>query len=199
MVHAHLLVVVACWGGGLAWIADAAASRGRSQVGWTALAALISVACYPLGWFLVSTLLASPLSALSDVAAPVLGVLAPLVLVFCALLGLGLWLKRQPVKVRTARVWPVSCRTHGAGKLESPPDTVRMVWEDRTQDVPRAQLSSIRRDGECLRLVWTDGELMLMPMLHPQTRDGRISQSETLARLLAPVLPTAIQVNRRSP
>lgn len=192
-------IAVLCWGGGLAWIADAAASRGRSQVGWTALAVLISLACYPLGWFLVSTLLARPLSALSDVAIPMLGILAPVALVVFALLGLGLWLKRQPVKVRAARVWPVSCRINGAGKLEILPDTVRMVWENRIQDVPRAQLSSIRRDGECLRMAWADGELVLMPMLHPQTRDGRISQSETLARLLASALPTAIQVNRPPP
>jgi len=193
------VVVVLGWGGGLAWIADAAASRGRSQVGWTALAVAISVVCFPLGWLLTLTMPVGTLSATSDVAVPMLAVLAPVVLLFFALLGLGLWLKRQPVKVRTARLWPVSCRINGAGKLEILPETVRLVWENRTQDIPRAELSSIGRDGECLRMVWTDGELTLMPMLHPQTRDGRIEQSETLARLLAPALPTAIQVNRPPP
>jgi hypothetical protein len=40
------VVVVLAWGGGLAWIADAAASRGRSQVGWAALAVVISMVSF---------------------------------------------------------------------------------------------------------------------------------------------------------
>lgn len=188
------VVVVLAWGGGLAWIADAAASRGRSQIGWTALAVVISMVSFPVGWMLTATLPMGALRSMSDVAVPIIAVLAPVVLTFFALLGLGLWLKRQPVKVRTTRVWPVSCRINGAGNLEILPDTVRLVWEGKRQDIPRAELSSVRRDGECLRLAWTGGELTLMPMLHPQTRDGRIEQSTILARLLAPALPAAIQI-----
>lgn len=188
------VVVVLAWGGGLARIADAAASRGRSQIGWTALAVLVSLVSFPAGWMLTATLPMATLRSISDVAVPIIAVLAPVVLTFFALLGLGLWLKRQPVKVRTARVWPVSCRINGAGSLEILSDTVRLVWENRSQDIPRVELSSVRRDGECLRLVWPDGELTLIPMLPPQTRDGRIEQSTVLVRLLAPVLPAAIQV-----
>jgi hypothetical protein len=186
------VVVVIAWGFGLAWIADAAASRGRSQVGWVAIGVLVSIAC-----LLVTALL--PLGTADrsgDIIAPLLAMLAPIVVLVFALFGLGQWLKRQPVRVRTARVWPVSCRINGTGKLELLPDAVRLVWEDRTQDIPRVQLSRVQPDGECLRLAWGDGELVLMPMLHPQTRDGRIQQSQRLAGLLSQAPPVAIQVKR---
>jgi hypothetical protein len=186
------VVLVIAWGCGLAWIADAAASRGRSQVGWTALAVIISIACLP-----VTCLVPEVADRSGDIAAPLLAILAPFVVMFFALFGLGRWLKRRPVKVRRGRVWPVSCRINGAGKLELMPDVVRLIWEDRTQDIPRAQLSRVQPDGECVRLAWSEGELVLIPMLPPQTRDGRIQQSRMLASLLSPALPTAIQVNRK--
>jgi hypothetical protein len=189
------VVVVIAWGFGLAWVADAAASRGRSQIGWVAVAVMISIAC-----LLVAVVL--PVSAVEgsrDIAAPLVAMFAPLVVMVFSLFGLGMWLKRQPVKVRTARVWPVSCRINGSGKLELLPDAVRLVWQDRTQDIPRVQLSRVQPDGECLRLAWDDGELVLMPMLHPQTRDGRIEQSQRLAGLLSQAPPVAIQVKRTHP
>ena len=184
------VVAIIGWAGGLAWIADAAASRGRSQIGWVVVAVVISILCLGLAWMLP----VNAFGARSDIAGPLLATLAPLVVMVFALFGLGMWLKRRPVKVRNARVWPVCCRINGTGKLEILPDSVRLVWGGRTQDIPRAQLSRVQPDGECLRLVWSDGELVLMPMLHPQTRDGRIKQSETLAGILAPALPVAIQV-----
>jgi len=189
------VVVVIAWGFGLAWVADAAATRGRSQIGWVAVAVMISIAC-----LLVAVVL--PVSAVDgsrDIAAPLVAMFAPLVVMVFSLFGLGMWLKRQPVKVRTARVWPVSCRINGSGKLELLPDAVRLVWQDRTQDIPRVQLSRVQPDGECLRLAWDDGELVLMPMLHPQTRDGRIEQSQRLAGLLSQAPPVAIQVKRTHP
>jgi hypothetical protein len=189
------VVVVIAWGFGLAWVADAAASRGRSQIGWVAVAVMISIAC-----LLVAVVL--PVSAVDgsrDIAAPLVAMFAPLVVMVFSLFGLGIWLKRQPVKVRTARVWPVSCRINGTGKLELLPDAVRLVWQDRAQDIPRVQLYRVQPDGECLRLAWDDGELVLMPMLHPQTRDGRIEQSQRLAGLLSQAPPVAIQVKRIQP
>jgi len=189
------VVAIIGWAGGLAWIADAAASRGRSQIGWVAVAVVISILCLALAWLLP----ANAFGTRSDIAGPLLATLAPLGVMVLALFGLGMWLKRRPVKVRNVRVWPVSCRINGNGTLELLPDSVRLVWQDRTQDIPRAQLSRVQPDGECLRLAWSDGELVLMPMLHPQTRDGRIKQSQTLAALLAPALPVAIQVKRTHP
>lgn len=187
-----VVVVVIAWGFGLAWIADAAASRGRSQIGWVAVAVMISIACL----FGAALLPASLADGSSDIAGLVVAMFAPFLVMVFSLFGLGTWLKRCPVKVRTARVWPVCCRINGTGKLELLPDAVRLVWEDRTQDIPRAQLSRVQPDGECLRLAWGDGELVLMPMLHPQTRDGRIEQSQRLAGLLFQAPPVAIQVKR---
>lgn len=188
-------VLVIAWGYGLARIANAAASRGRSQVGWTALAAVISVAC-----MLLSSMLPIGLTGTDfDVAVPLLALLAPLAAMVLALVGIARLLERLPVKVRLSRVWPVSCRLNGSGQLEILPDAVRLIWQDRTQEIPRAELSSIRPDGECLRLAWSGGELVLLPMLPPQTRDGRIEQSQTLARLLNSGLPAAIQVSRARP
>ena len=189
------VVAIIGWAGGLAWIADAAASRGRSQIGWVGVAVVISILCLALAWLLPANVFGTR----SDIAGPLLATLAPLVVMVLALFGLGMWLKRRPVRVRNVRVWPVSCRINGNGTLEILPDSVRLVWQDRTQDIPRAQLCRVQPDGECLRLAWSDGELVLMPMLHPQTRDGRIKQSQTLAALLAPALPVAIQVKRTHP
>jgi len=189
------VVVVIAWAFGLAWIADAAASRGRSQVGWVVIAVMISIAC-----LLVALLLpVSVVDGSRDIAAPLVAMFAPFLVMIFSLFGLGMWLKRRPVKVRTTRVWPVSCRIHGTGTLELLPDSVRLVWQDRTQDIPRAQLCRIQPDGECLRLGWGDSELTLIPMLHPQTRDGRIEQSQRLAGLLSQAPPVAIQVKRTHP
>lgn len=189
-----VIVIVAAWGGGLTWVANSAASRGHSQVLWTTVAVLISALCF----FVVWTVLPLAEYREMEVAASFTAVLGPLVMIFVALLGLGRWLRRRPVKVPELRVWPVSCRTNGNGRLELSDDTVRLIWDNRTQDIPRRDVHSARPDGECLRLAWSEGELVLLPMLAPQTRDGRIEQSQTLARLLtSPSLPTAIQVKRR--
>lgn len=187
-----VFVVIAAWAGELAWVANAAASRGRSQVGWVAVAVNISLVCAALVWVVPIDAIASD----GDVVAPVVTVLLLLVPMFVALLGLALWLRRRPVKVPAVRLWPVACRINGPGKLEILDDRLRLHWHGHTQVVPRAQLYSIAPDGECLRLAWGQSELLLMPMLPPQSRDGRIEQSQTLARLLAPALPTAIQVTR---
>ncbi len=186
------VVVVIAWGFALAWIADAAASRGRSQIGWVAVAVMISIACL----FATVLLPVSVADGSSDIAGLVFAVFAPFLVMVFSLFGLGTWLKRRPVKVRTVRVWPVCCRINGTGKLELLPDSVRLVWQDRTQDIPRAQLCGIQPDGECLRLAWGDSELTLIPMLDPQTRDGRIEQSQRLASLLLQAPPVAIQVKR---
>ena len=46
-------------------------------------------------------------------------------------------------------------------------------------------------DGECVRVTWDSGEVLLMPMMAPHTRQGRIQQSELLAKLIAPREPAA--------
>jgi hypothetical protein len=195
-MHGSMLVwalMIIGWGFALAWIADSAASRGRSQIAWVTVGVVITGACLLLTGLLARAVFAGARDAADggsgEVGAMMFSLLVPLVLVVFALFGLGLWLKRQPVKIRTVRAWPVSCRINGNGKLEILPAAVRLVWGDRTQDIPRAELRSVAPDGECLRLAWSDGELTLLPMLSPQTRDGRIEQSQRLARLLATAPP----------
>jgi hypothetical protein len=178
------------WGFVLAWVADSAASRGRSQIAWTLLAVVLAIASDVILWVLAL----GALGKTDNIAVPMLATLAPILALYAAPLGLGVWLRRLPVKIRTARQWPVSCRINGAGKLEILPASVRLVWDDRTQDIPRAALTGAKPDGECVRLTWSDGELVLIPMLPPQTRDGRIEQSQQLARLLAVELPAAVAV-----
>jgi hypothetical protein len=170
------------WAVALAWIADGAASRGRSQIVWVAVAVVISATC----WWLAAVVPFRMADRSGELTATMLAMLLPVFVPFVALLGLGLWLRRQPVKVRTVRIWPVSCRIHGAGRLELTGGVIRLAWQDQTQNIPLADVRSARQDGECLRLAWSDDELTLTPMLPPQTRDGRIKQSQMLAQLLAP-------------
>jgi len=200
-MHGAMLILVVMivgiigWGFALAWIADSAASRGRSQIAWVTVGVVITGACLLLVGLLARAVFAGARDTVDgdsgEVGAMMFSLVAPLVLVVFALFGLGLWLKRQPIKLRTVRAWPVSCRINGNGKLEILPAAVRLVWADRTQDIPRAELRSAAPDGECLHLAWSDGELTLLPMLPPQTRDGRIEQSQQLARLLAIAPPAA--------
>ena len=187
-------LIVLAWGGALAWIADTAASRGRSQIGWTALGVAISIACFAVAMMLLGAIFGSEdIVKTGSIASTMLALLVPLIAMLCSLSGLGLWLRRQPIKIRAPRLWPVSCRINGSGKLEILPGSVRLIWDNRTEDIARADLRQVRPDGECLRLAWTGGELMLMPMASPQTRDGRIEQSQTLARLLGPASPAAAE------
>jgi hypothetical protein len=184
------VVGIATWALALAWIADGAASRGRSQIAWVTVAVLISATCWLLAGALPFRIVdAADRSDSRELAAVMLSMLLPALVPLVALLGLGLWLRRQPVQVRTVRVWPVSCRIHGEGRLEITGGAVRLTWQDHTQDIPLIDVRIARPDGECLRLAWSDGELVLAPMLPPQNRDGRIKQSQILAQLLAPAAP----------
>lgn len=189
LIWVAAIVVVAAWGAGLAAIANAAASRGHNQVVWTTVAVVISVCCVLAVWQL-------PLGSM-DTAGGFAALLAPPLLIFVSLAMLRRWLCSRPIKVPELRIWPVCCRSNGTGQLEISRDAVQLTWQDRSQRIARSELQTVTRDGECLRLIWDAGELVLLPMLPPQTRDGRIQQSQTLARLLAPALPTAIQVHRR--
>lgn len=65
-------------------------------------------------------------------------------------------------------------------------DAIELRWEARTDTIARAELRAAVADGECVRLTWANGEQLLIPMMAPHTREGRMRQSEMLAKLLAP-------------
>jgi hypothetical protein len=191
----ELFVLVAGMAVGIKLIVNSAEARGRSQMLWGLAAGVV----YLVGYFLGSLILAR----LPNVDTEALGwfllaAFSPYLLAALALGAVGLLIRRLGIKVVQRRDHDVHCRHNGAGRLEITPEVVHLHWEGRSQDIPRSQLHSVAVDGECLRLRWTDGELLLLPMGRPQSRDGRIGQSQALARILSPGLPVAIRVDRNA-
>jgi hypothetical protein len=193
MVRAFVLIV------GMAivikWITGVAEARGRSQILW----GLAAAGAYGLS-FVPSGLLVWWLSGIEDdnVALMMLAVVMPFAIAALAVYGIGRLLRRLAIKVDVRHSWDVHCSENGPGRLEVTREAVRLQWQDRSQDVPRAELHTVQVDGECLRLGWGDRELLLMPLMRPQTRDGRIRQSQLLAQRLSPELPVAARIERRA-
>jgi hypothetical protein len=188
-----LFVLVVGMAVGIKLIANSAEARGRSQMLWGLAAGSTYLVAYILGGLVLRRLL--------DFDGDSYGVLllvglSPYLVAALAVGGVGLLIGWLGIKVVQRRDYEVHCRQNGAGKLEITPEVVRLQWEGRSQEIPRSQLHAVAVDGECLRLRWTDGELLLLPMGRPQSRDGRISQSQALARILSPGLPVAIRVDR---
>jgi hypothetical protein len=175
-------------------VANSADERGRSPMLWGLGAGMAYMLAY-----LVSSLLVGFLDMENGLGVLVLASISPYLIAVLAAGGVALVLARLGIKVAQRRAYDVHCRENGAGQLEITPELVRLRWEGRSQEVARSQLHAVKVDGECLRLAWSEGELLLLPLGRPQTRDGRISQSQALARLLSPGLPVAIRVDRNAP
>jgi hypothetical protein len=194
-----LFVLVVGMALGVKWVANSAEARGRSQALW----GLVVIAGYLLAFgvcgFLVARFIDSETVRSGNAALTMFALISPFVVAVLAVWGIVALLGRLGVKVVLQGGCEVHCHENGPGRLEISPEAVRLHWQDRSQDIPRSQLHTVAVDGECLRLCWSDGELLLMPMMKPQTRDGRIRQSQALARILSPGLPVAIRVDRRAP
>lgn len=191
----ELFVLVVGMAVGIKLIANSAEARGRNQILW-GLAAGVG---YLVGYFLSGLILARLLRVeVHAIAWFLLVVFSRYLLAALAVGAVGLLIRRLGIKVVQRREYDVHCRHNGAGRLEITPEVVRLHWEGRSQEVARSQLQVVAVDGECLRLSWAEGELLLLPMMRPQTREGRISQSQALARILSPGLPVAIRVNRNA-
>jgi hypothetical protein len=175
-------------------VANAAEVRARSPMPWGLAAGMAYLLAY-----LVSSLLVGLLDMENGMWVLVLASLSPFLIAALAAGGVGLIVARLGIKIVQRSAYDVHCRENGTGRLELTPEVVRLHWESRHQEVARSQLQTVRVDGECLRLGWADGELLLLPLGRPQTRDGRISQSQALARMLSPELPVAIRVDRNAP
>jgi len=190
-----LFIVVVGMAVGVRWIANLAEARVRSQMGWGLVAAFAFLLAYGIGDVVVAWLW----TAVDDnVAVMMLSAVVPFVLAGLAVASVGTVLGGLGIRAVAERVYQVHCRENGAGKLEITPEVVRLQWENRSQNIARAQLQAVSVDGECLRVRWTEGELLLLPMMQPQTREGRIHQSHALARILSPAIPLAIQVDRNA-
>jgi hypothetical protein len=149
--------------------------------------------------YLMGSLLVGFLDMENGLGVLLIAAISPYLIAALAAGGVALVLARLGIRVAQRRAYDVHCRENGAGRLEIAADAVRLHWEGRHQEVARAQLHTVKVDGECLRLGWSEGELLLPPLGRPQTRDGRISQSQALARLRSPGLPLAIRVDRNAP
>jgi hypothetical protein len=175
-------------------VANSADERGRSPMLWGLAAGMAYLLAY-----LVSSLMVGFLDFENGMFVLLIASLSPYLAAALAAGAVWLLLARLGIKVAQRRAYDVHCRENGTGRLEITPELVRLQWESRSQEVARPSLHTIKVDGECLRLGWNDGELLLLPLGRPQTRDGRISQSQALARLLSPGLPVAIRVDRHAP
>lgn len=193
VVLAEVFVLVLGLAVSIKLVANGADARGRSSMGWGLAAGMAYLLAY-----LVSSLLVGFLDIDNSVGLLVLAALGPYLIAALAAGGVGLMLGKLGIKVAQRRAYEVHCRENGTGRLEIAPEVVRLHWEARSQEVSRSQLQTVTVDGECLRLGWTEGELLLLPLGRPQTREGRISQSHALARALAPGLPVAIRVDRNA-
>jgi hypothetical protein len=175
-------------------VANSADERGRSPMLWGVVAGMAYMLAY-----VMSSLMVGFLDVENGLGVLLIAAIAPYLIAALAAGGVALALARLGIKVAQRRAYDVHCRENGAGRLEIAPELVRLHWEGRSQEIARAQLHTVQVDGECLRLAWGEGELLLLPLGRPQTRDGRISQSQALARLLSPGLPVAIRVDRNAP
>jgi MFS family permease len=191
----ELFVLIVGMAVGIKLIANSAEARGRNQMLW----GLAAGVAYLVGYFLVGLIFARLLSiATANLGWFLLALFIPYLLAALAVGAVGLLIARLGIKVVQRREYDVHCRHNGAGRLEITPEIVRLHWEGRSQEVARSQLQTVAVDGECLRLRWAEGDLLLLPMMRPQTREGRISQSQALARILSPGLPVAIRVDRNA-
>ena len=174
------MLIVAC-ALHIAWVGRLARDRGRNVPTWV-LADLMGGG---IGLGLGVSLMYR--AADSEGSLPLLlGTLAPLALTVIGFFTVALVLYRLPTHVSATREWKVSSMKGGDGTLVLERDSIEIKWADRTDTIPRAELRSAVADGECVRLTWTSGEALMMPMMAPQTRQGRIRQSELLAKLIAP-------------
>jgi hypothetical protein len=191
----ELFVLVVGMAVGIKLIANSAEARGRSQMLWGLAAGVVYLVAYVLGGVVFARVLHVGGDGFGVL---LLAALGPYLLAALAVGAVGLLIGRLGIKVVQRRAYDVHCRHNGAGRLEITPEVVRLHWEGRSEEIARSQLQAVAVDGECLRLRWTEGELLLLPMMRPQTREGRISQSQALARVLSPGLPVAIRVDRNA-
>ncbi|MBA3462979.1 MAG: hypothetical protein H0T46_23690 [Deltaproteobacteria bacterium] len=184
MLFGGVAVLIVAFALHVAWTARLARDRGRSVVVWI-LAALMAAAV----GLSIGVLVVEKTADAEGAFVGLLGATAPFPLMLvCMLVVVGV-LYKLPTHVPLRRDWKVSSGKNGDGTLVIEHEAIELRWGGRTDTIVRSQLRSVVADGECVRLTWESGEVLLMPMMSPQTREGRIRQSELLAKLLTPQGP----------
>lgn len=165
----------------IAWIGRLARDRGRNVVTWILCGLMAGGVGLRIGVYVMDR------AADADGAfAGLLGSMAPFPLTLAGMLVVALVLHLQPMHVPVQRQWKVSSAKGEEATLVLEREAIQIKWETRTDTIARPQLRSAVPDGECVRVTWDSGEMLLMPMMAPHTRQGRIRQSELLAKLIVP-------------
>jgi len=177
---AGAVLIVAC-ALHVAWLGRLARDRGRNVVAWILCGLMAGGVGLRIGVYVMDS------AAEADGAfASLIGTMAPLPLTLAGMLIVAGVLYKLPTQVMAQREWKVSSARGDEATLMLEREAIQIKWADRTDTIARAQLRSAVADGECVRLTWDSGEVLLMPMMAPHTRQGRIRQSELLAKLIAP-------------
>ena len=164
----------------IAWVGRLARDRGRSVIPWLLAAIMAGGVGLAIGIQVMERA-----ADAEGTFVGLLGALAPFPFTLAGMLIVAAVVHRLPAHVEARREWKVSAPKTGEGTLVLEPEAIELRWEAHTDRIARSELRSAAADGECVRLIWASGEALLMPMMSPQTRDGRIRQSALLARLLS--------------
>ena len=163
------------------WIGNLARDRGRNIVVWILSGLMAGAVGFRTGLYIAERAIDTDTDSVG-----LLGALAPVPLTLAGMLIVLGILYRLPTHVQVRREWKVSSAKGGDATLVLEREAIELRWETRTDTIPRPDLRSAVADGECVRVTWASGEALLMPMMPPHTRQGRIRQSELLAKLIAP-------------
>ena len=158
------------------WIARTAVQRGRNPIGWTLGGAAIGAAGFGAGFELFVQ------AAEGDSTAALLAAgFAPTALMLALMAGFGFVLLREPVKVSSRKEWPVHVMTRGEGTLRIAGGSLELTWKSGSLSRPMTDVDKVEPDGECVRITVAGEELAMLPMGKPESREGRIAQSRTIA------------------
>lgn len=186
MIFAGGAVLIVACAVHIGWIGRLASDRGRNVVAWILCGLMAGGVGLRLGVYVMDRA-----ADAEGAFAGLLGTMAPFPLTLVGMLAVAAVLYRLPTEVVARRDWNVSSPKGEAAVLVLDRDAIQIKWETRTETIPRSELRSAVADGECVRVAWATGDALLMPMMAPQTRQGRIRQSELLAKLLAPRAPAS--------
>lgn len=163
----------------LIWVARIAINRGRSAVVWAIIAGGVGVLGVIAGFKISDALLDGvELGAVRTT----LAMFMPVFTLIASMVAVGLVVYREPIKVSTKAVWPVTFIGKGNGSISFNLTKIQIAVGDDVREVTQDQLRKVEADGECVRITLDDAELNAMPMGKPATPAGRRHQSLVLAK-----------------
>ncbi len=184
MIFAGGAVLVVAVALHIAWIGRMARDRGRNVPAWILCGLMAGAVGLRLGAYVVDAA-----AEAEGTFVAVMATMAPFPMTLACMLVVAIVLWRMPTQVTARREWKVTSAKTGDATLMIERDAIEIRWEGRTDTIARGDLRSAVPDGESVRVTWATGEALLIPMMSPQTRQGRIRQSEMIAQLIAPRAP----------